>query len=67
MQIIVVRQILFSLLVAAVPALLPVVALKELHIRAAELGLLYTCIGVGSVITAAFILPWARAAIYPTP
>jgi hypothetical protein len=31
MQIIVVRQILFSLLVAAVPALLPVVALKELH------------------------------------
>ena len=65
MQIIVVRQILFSLLVAAVPALLPVVALKELHIRAAELGLLYTCLGVGSVITAAFILPWARARYLP--
>jgi MFS family permease len=65
MQIIVVRQILFSLLVAAVPALLPVVALKELHIRPAELGLLYTCLGVGSVITAAFILPWARARYLP--
>ena len=65
MQIIVVRQILFSLLVAAVPALLPVVALKELHIGGAELGLLYTCMGVGSVITAALILPSARDRYLP--
>jgi hypothetical protein len=65
MQVILVRQILFSLLVAAIPALLPVIALNELHIGAAELGLLYTSMGAGSVITAAFILPWGRARYLP--
>lgn len=65
MQVILVRQILFSVLVAAIPALLPVVSLRELHIGAAELGLLYTSMGAGSVITAAFILPWARARYSP--
>lgn len=39
MQVILGRQILFSLLVAAVPALLPVVGLKLLHIGAAGPGL----------------------------
>jgi Transmembrane secretion effector len=61
MQVILARQVLFSLLVVAIPALLPVIGLKELHINAAELGLLYTSMGVGSVITAAFFLPWGRA------
>jgi len=65
MQIILVRQILFSLLVAVIPALLPVVGLKELHIGAAEFGLLYTSMGAGSVITAAFIIPWGRARYSP--
>ncbi len=65
MQVILARQILFSLLVAAIPALLPVIGLKELHIDATDLGLLYTGIGSGSVITAAFILPWARARYSP--
>jgi MFS family permease len=65
MQVILVRQILFSLLVAAIPALLPVIALNELHIGAAQLGLLYTSMGAGSVITAAFILPWGRERYLP--
>jgi MFS family permease len=65
MQVILARQILFSLLVAAIPALLPVVALNELHIGAAELGLLYTSMSAGSVITAAFILPWGRERYLP--
>jgi Transmembrane secretion effector len=65
MQVILARQVLFSLLVVAIPALLPVIGLKELHINAAELGLLYTSMGVGSVITAAFFLPWGRARYSP--
>jgi MFS family permease len=64
-QIILARQVLFSLLVAAVPALLPVIALKEIHLDAAALGLLYTSMGAGSVVTAAFILPWGRARYSP--
>jgi MFS family permease len=65
MQVILARQILFCLLVAAIPALLPVIGLKVLHVDATGLGLLYTSMGVGSVITAAFILPWARARYSP--
>ena len=65
MQVILARQILFSLFVAAIPALLPVIGLKQLHIDAATLGLLYTMMGAGSGITAVFILPWARARYSP--
>jgi MFS family permease len=64
-QVILARQILFSMLVVAIPALLPVIALKELHADAAYLGLLYTSMGVGSVVTASFLLPWARANYSP--
>jgi MFS family permease len=64
-QIILARQILFSVLVVAIPALLPVIGLKELHIDAADLGLLYTSMGAGSVITASFLLPWVRAHYSP--
>lgn len=56
---------LFSLLIAAIPALLPVIGLKQLRIDAATLGLMYTIMGAGSVITAAFILPWGRAHYSP--
>ena len=65
MQIILARQVLFSVLVAAIPALLPVIGLKQLHVDAATLGLLYTIMGAGSVITSAFILPWGRAHYSP--
>ena len=41
------------------------IGLKELHVDAAELGLLYTSMGAGSVITAAFILPFGRARFSP--
>ena len=39
--------------------------MKELHIGAAKLGLLYTGMGIGSVVAAAFILPWGRAHYSP--
>ena len=65
MQVILVRNILFSLFIAAIPALLPVISLKNLHVSAPDLGLLYTLMGVGSVTAAAFILPWGRAKYKP--
>jgi uncharacterized membrane protein YpjA len=39
--------------------------LRELHIGAAELGLLYTSMGAGAVVTALVILPWGRARYLP--
>ena len=36
-----------------------------MHIGAAKLGLLYTSMGIGSVVAAGFILPWGRAHYSP--
>jgi MFS family permease len=60
-QVVMARNILFALFISVIPALLPVVGLKELHLDPSNLGLVFTSMGVGSVIGAVFILPWARA------
>jgi hypothetical protein len=46
------RNALFSLFIAVVPALMPVLGLKELHLGPSHLGLLYTSMGIGSVLAA---------------
>jgi MFS family permease len=64
-RIILIRNAIFSFFIAIVPALLPVVGLKELHLSPSNLGLLFTSMGVGSVIAAVLILPLARAHFSP--
>jgi MFS family permease len=64
-RVILFRNALFSLFIAVVPALMPVVGLKELHLGPSNLGLLYTSMGIGSVVAAVVILPWARAHFSP--
>src|SRR5580692_10282402 len=34
---------------------------EQLHLDPSNLGLVFTCMGIGSVLGALFILPWARA------
>jgi MFS family permease len=53
--------VLFAFFISIIPSLLPVVGLKELHMNASHLGLVFTCMGVGSVGGAVFVMPWARA------
>src|ERR1700757_4460196 len=60
-QVVLARNLLFAFFIAIIPALIPVVGLKELHLDPSNLGLVFTCMGVGSVLGAVFILPWARA------
>jgi MFS family permease len=60
-RIILIRNAIFSFFIAIIPALLPVVGLKELHLSPSNLGLLFTSMGIGSVLAVVFILPWARA------
>ena len=62
---ILVRNLLFSLVISFVPALLPVIALKELQLSAGQLGLVFTCVGVGSLAAAVFGLPYLRQRISP--
>jgi len=55
------RNAIFSFFVVVVPALVPVLLLKELRLDASSLGLVFASMGVGSVISAIFIIPWLRS------
>jgi MFS family permease len=62
-QVVLARNFLFALFISVIPALMPVVGLKELNLNSANLGLLFTSMGAGSVIGALFIIPWLRASL----
>jgi MFS family permease len=64
-QAVLARNFLFALFISVIPALMPVVGLKVLHLSSSNLGLLFTSMGVGSVVGAVFILPWLRARLSP--
>jgi MFS family permease len=64
-KILLVRHALLSFFLSIIPALMPVVGLKELHLEAAHLGYLFTSMAVGSVLSGVFIIPWVRARYSP--
>jgi MFS family permease len=55
------RNILFAFFISLIPALIPVVGLKELKLTAAGCGILFSSMGAGSVFGAIFVVPWVRA------
>ena len=59
-QIVLLRNLIFGVLIGATPALLPVIGLKSLHLDPINLGLVFTSVGVGSLGGAFFILEPAR-------
>ena len=61
MRIVLFRNLLFSLVISIVPALFPVIALKEINLSAAQLGLVFTCLALGSLVGAVFVLSFLRA------
>ncbi len=65
MKVVLFRNVLFSLVISIMPALLPVIALRELQLSAAQLGFVFTCLAVGSLIGAVFALPYLRARVSP--
>jgi predicted MFS family arabinose efflux permease len=60
-QIVLARNALFALFISAIPALMPVIGLKVLHLNASQLGLLFTSQGIGSVAGAVIVVPWLRS------
>jgi MFS family permease len=65
LQIVLARNVLFALFISAIPAVVPVVGLKVLHLNSSNFGLLFTSMGTGSVVAALFIVPWFRAHFSP--
>jgi MFS family permease len=59
-QVVLARNVFFAFFISAIPALLPVLGMKELHLQPCSLGLLFTSMGAGSVFSAVFVLPRAR-------
>src|ERR1700722_20236943 len=64
-QVVLARNVLFSLFISVIPALLPVIGLKEVLMNSSDLGLLFTSMGVGSVFGAIVVIPRARARFTP--
>ena len=64
-QVVLARNFLFALFISVIPALMPVVGLKVLHLSSSSLGLLFTSLGAGSVVGAVFVVPWLRARLTP--
>ena len=55
LQIVLTRNVLFALFISVIPALVPVVGLRALHLGPCQLGILFTSMGAGSIAAAAFI------------
>jgi MFS family permease len=64
-RVILARIALFSFFISIIPALMPVVGLKELQLDPSQLGYLFTAMAVGSVAAAVGIMPLARARFSP--
>jgi MFS family permease len=60
MKMILFRNVLFSVVISVIPALLPVIALRNCACSASQLGLIFACVGVGSLTGAVFVLPYLR-------
>jgi len=64
-KVLLIRHALFSFFISITPSLIPVMALKEFHLQASSLGSIFTAMAIGSVLSGAFIIPWARAKYSP--
>ena len=64
-RIVLLRNFTFGLLIGATPALLPVIALRALHLDPLYLGSVFTCMGLGSLAGAVLILEPARKRLKP--
>jgi MFS family permease len=64
-QVVLLRNLIFGILIGAIPALLPVIGLKVLHLDAVSLGLVFTSMGLGSLGGAVLILEPARKRLKP--
>ena len=60
MKMILFRNLLFSVVISVIPALLPVIALRNCACSPSQLGLIFACVGVGSLAGAVFVLPYLR-------
>ena len=64
-QVILIRSAVFTFFISLIPAVIPVVGLKEVELNAVGCGLMFSALGAGSVIAALILTGWIRAHISP--
>jgi MFS family permease len=64
-QLVLVRNALLAFFISLIPALIPVIGLKEIGLNALGCGLMFSAIGAGSVIAAVFLLGGMQARLSP--
>jgi MFS family permease len=64
-QVVLVRNALFAFFISLIPALMPVIGLKDIKLDALGCGLMFSAIGAGSVIAAILLLGWIKARFSP--
>src|SRR6202011_3770952 len=64
-QVVLVRNAVFAFFISLIPALIPVMGLKEIELNALGCGLMFSAIGIGSVIAAILLLGWLQARVSP--
>jgi MFS family permease len=64
-QIVLGRNAILAFFIALIPALIPVIGLKEVDLNALGCGLMFSAIGVGSVLAAILMLGWMQTRFSP--
>jgi MFS family permease len=64
-QVVLIRNALFAFFISLIPALIPVIGLKEIELTALGCGLMFSAIGVGSVVAAILLLGLIQARFSP--
>jgi MFS family permease len=64
-QVILVRSGVFTFFISLIPAIAPVIGLKEVDLNAIGCGLMFSAIGGGSVVATLIVMGWIRAHVSP--
>jgi MFS family permease len=64
-RVVLVRNTVFAFFISLIPALIPVVGLKELELNALGCGMMFSSVAAGAALAAIFVAAWVRAHFSP--
>ena len=64
-KVVLARNTLFAFFISLIPALIPIVGLRELRLTALGCGIMFSSMAAGAVVAALMVAAWVRAHISP--
>jgi len=65
LKVVLARNTVFAFFISLIPALIPVVGLKELKLTALGCGMMFSSVAAGAALAAIFVAAWVRAHFSP--